>query len=305
MSDLSPTDDELISAYLDDEVTTAERASIETDARALARVARLRAVRDQVAAPVTPLSEADRERLLARALAVSHTTPVVTSMTATRRRPVWARRPLLAVAAAAAVLALAVPVLRNVDLGGDASDDTAAGEPAAEATTMAQTDADTARAEIAPGAEAADVPAAEPAEEAAAEPAEEPLSDTTSGDDGATDDEVAADEALAPGFEPLLPGLGEFTTIDQLVDQVFSDFGEWLDDPEAVNERSFGLIEIDPEPCADEFVPTPDIEDQMSDVATATVGDALHVVWLFDDGVVYIATADSCSPTTRSDYFNR
>jgi hypothetical protein len=307
MSDLSPIDDELISAYLDDEVTATERAGIEADAAAQARLAQLREVRDRVAAPVDPLSETDRERLLTRALAVSSTTPVVSSLRLARRPRAWTRKPLLAVAAAAAVVALAVPVWRSIDLGGDAGDDFAADDSAAEATTMSaaadEAGADGAArdgeadADVAPDAAvempAEEEPAAEPAEESAAEPAEEPADDSA----GATSTDA--------GFEPLLPELGEFATVDQLVDRVLSDFGQWLDDPAAANQRSFGLTESEPAACADVFEPAPDSGDQRNDTATATVGATPQVIWLFDDGVVYVAPSDSCSPTTRSDYFNR
>jgi hypothetical protein len=264
-------------------------------------VAQLREVRDRVAAPVNPLSETDRERLLTRALAVSP----VTSLSLARRPRAWTRKPLLAVAAAAAVVALAVPVLRSIDLGGDAGDDVAADDSAAEATTMSAA-ADEAGADgaardgeadaaIAPDA-AADMPAEE---ESASEPTEEPA------EEPADESAEATSADMDAGFEPLVPELGEFATVDQLVDRVLSDFGQWLDDPAAADERSSGLIESEPAACADDFEPAPDAGDPRIDTATATVGATPQVIWLFDDGVVYVAPSDTCSPTTRADYFNR
>jgi hypothetical protein len=191
-------------------------------------------------------------------------------------------------------VALAVPVWRNIDLGGDAGDDVAATDLAAEATTMAQA-ADAAGAD----ADARDADAELAPEAAAEEPAEEPAMEPAEEEGGPTTADPTA------GFEPLVPELGEFATVDHLVDRVLADFGRWLDDPAAANQRSSGLTESEPAACAADFEPAPDVEGQQNDTATATVGATLQVIWLFDDGVVYVAPADSCSPMTRADYFNR
>ena len=55
MSDERLHQDELVSAYLDGEATPAEIAEVEASDALLARVEELRAVRDAVAEPVTPL----------------------------------------------------------------------------------------------------------------------------------------------------------------------------------------------------------------------------------------------------------
>ncbi|WP_420452058.1 hypothetical protein [Ilumatobacter sp.] len=85
MSDDSPTSDgattpdasdpagdpvELVSAYVDDEATTDERALVETDPDALVDVAQLRSVRAVLAASVEPASLSEREGHLAAALDV-------------------------------------------------------------------------------------------------------------------------------------------------------------------------------------------------------------------------------------------
>jgi cytoskeletal protein RodZ len=73
MSDL--TDDELASAYLDGEVTADERARVEGDPALVARVARLGAARDGLAAaPLEPPDEAAREAAIRAAVESSGAT---------------------------------------------------------------------------------------------------------------------------------------------------------------------------------------------------------------------------------------
>src|SRR5690349_6571253 len=60
-------DDELVSAVLDGEATADERARVEADPAARARLAELTTVRDRVAAPVTVPADA-RERAISAAL---------------------------------------------------------------------------------------------------------------------------------------------------------------------------------------------------------------------------------------------
>lgn len=129
--------DELVSAYLDDEVTPAERARVETDPELLARVTALRAVSDQVRA-VEPVLAGDRDDAVAAALAafelpLTVTPPVlappvpVPADELAERRVVRERRASRSwrwVGAAAAVAALGVGV-GQLDFGG-ADLDTAA-----------------------------------------------------------------------------------------------------------------------------------------------------------------------------------
>jgi hypothetical protein len=69
MSDFDPTLDELVSAYLDDEATPAERARVESDPALLERVQTFRRLHDAIAAAPAPLAGDPRGRLIAHALA--------------------------------------------------------------------------------------------------------------------------------------------------------------------------------------------------------------------------------------------
>lgn len=301
MSDPTPINDDLISAYLDDEVTAHERAVIEADADSMARLAELRLVRDAVAAPVAPLDDADRDRLLGAALAASATSPTVSSMTVARsqRARIW--RPLAAVAAAVTVIGLAVPALRNINLGSDAGD------------TAAST-ADS----------AADEPAAEPADEAAAEMMAPSVDAATAGgDDAATaqmplaadgavaEADMSADEpaeesveqaAGAIAFDPLPSELGDFESVDLAVDRVFADYEVWLENPGAVNLRNLGPDPLDGTPCLDELDQDVLLDGQMSDTATATIEGVDHVIRLLEEGLVQLTPIDACRPVTTRNH---
>ena len=153
MSDL-PLDDELLSAYIDDEVDAADRARIEADANAMSRVAELRSAGRAIAADVPPVAPEVREAQIARAIDVFAPGAPATDTTVAsfgraraekKRRSVDWQRFAVAAAVIAAVL-IAVPLLAR--LGGGDSDsgggDTATG--VATATTAAG-DAGAARAE--------------------------------------------------------------------------------------------------------------------------------------------------------------
>lgn len=90
--------DELVSAYLDGEVTDEERARVEADPELASRVAALRSITARLAAPVDP--PAARDRWIAAAVS-SLPTPVAP------RRPRWLA-PASAVAAIAACFGLVV-----------------------------------------------------------------------------------------------------------------------------------------------------------------------------------------------------
>lgn len=72
MSDFSPDQDELASAYLDGEANADERARVEGDPRLLARVDELRGVREALSAPVTLPTEAERDAMVTAAAGVSN-----------------------------------------------------------------------------------------------------------------------------------------------------------------------------------------------------------------------------------------
>lgn len=78
--DRSPIDDELLSAVLDGEATSEERALVESSPEARARLEELRAAAARLGEPVAPLDAAVAERLLARALdEAPPSTPVTTT----------------------------------------------------------------------------------------------------------------------------------------------------------------------------------------------------------------------------------
>ncbi len=195
MNDESRQSDEPVSAYLDGEATPAEIAEVERDNALLARVERLRAVRDAMAAPVPPMSAERRDQMISAALEVAD------AEAAERReakiiplhRP---RQTLLAVAAAAVVLAAVVSAGLIASRGGDDADQTAAGAPAA--VDDADTSGTASAAEAAPAE--ADMAMAEEAmaEEAMAEEAmaEEAMAEEAMAEE-AMAEEAMAEEAMA------------------------------------------------------------------------------------------------------------
>lgn len=202
MSDAQLRRDEVVSAYLDGEATTAETAEVEHDGALMARLEQLRSVRDAVAAPVAAVPDGLRDRMIRAALAAAD------AETARRREagivPIHRRREtLLAVAAAAVLLAAVVSAGLIAGRGGDESAETAAAP--AESADAGPASADTAAAveEAAPAAE--EEPMAEEASTAATTteayvemPEEEPMAELEAAM-GTADvaDEAAAAEAEA------------------------------------------------------------------------------------------------------------
>ena len=183
MADMTDDDfilDELASAYLDDEVTADERAAIEANPRALARVAALRAVRVTLQADVGEVDDDRLEAALATALAAHRVAPGGAStatvgpeagpsgdpstgapveppvdLAAARRRHagrIW--KPVLAVAGAAAIGVGAISGVANLaaDGGGDDSASELAVPLAASDAASTDTNADLADDDAAGGA---------------------------------------------------------------------------------------------------------------------------------------------------------
>ena len=210
MTDRIPHSDELVSAYLDGETTPAETALVEQDDALMARAAELRTVRDAVSAPVSALSMADRERMIGAAMAAADEIPELDTAVVPLRR---FSRPLLAMAAAVALIAAVVGVgLLAGRLGGDGEADvalegaltTAAAETGivADAEESAgldsAADAD-AEASVEYDAEMA-APMMDEADDAAAEamaeePAEEPAEEWMAEAEAAAEAAMAASEA--------------------------------------------------------------------------------------------------------------
>lgn len=142
MSELTPSDDELVSSYLDGEATFDEAARVEGDPALRARAEEMRAARDLVATPVDPLRAGDLDRLLGAALDASTTNDDVLDLRAAAGRRPQLRHGLIAAAAAVLVLVVAVPTLlalgsfgdgddaENFATGADAGDDRGAGDSA-------------------------------------------------------------------------------------------------------------------------------------------------------------------------------
>lgn len=136
MTELSHSpDDEIVSAVLDGEATAAEQARVEADPELRHRMAEMSRVREQVAAPVTPLDELTMRRLVDRAAAelggTARAGQAVGRPAPLRAEPPWWRRGVgigLGSAAALVLLALLVgPAL----FGGFGSDDDESADVAA------------------------------------------------------------------------------------------------------------------------------------------------------------------------------
>jgi hypothetical protein len=142
--------DELASAYLDGETTDAEATRIAADPDLVARVEHLAAAREALRAPDAVIDEAERDNAIAAALAVfdAQATGRITSIAAARRSgPSRRTLQLVGIAAAAILLALAVPLIGNLGSGSSdkmaadiqatdkADDDLSAAEGGAEAAT--------------------------------------------------------------------------------------------------------------------------------------------------------------------------
>ena len=235
MSDERFREDELVSAYLDNEATPAEVAEVERDATLLARVEQLRSVRDAVAAPGPPAPSAQREQAISAALGVADAEAA--ARLEAKIVPVHQpQRLLLALAAAVIVLAAVVGGGLIASRGGDdalemASEATmpdaaadaemaagAAEEPTAELDMETVDDAmtaDEAMPEEEPMAEEAMEEPAEYAEAEEPEPAPTAPSPTTTIAVSAADDgEAAAEEAAAAEPETDDPRDTESTTGD-------------------------------------------------------------------------------------------
>ena len=202
MSDESLRRDELVSAYLDGEPTPAEIAEVEGDDALLARVEELRAVRDEVAAPVPSLSAEQRDQLISAALGVAdaEADARLEAKIVTRHRP-----PPLFLAVAAAVLLLAAVVSAGL-LGSGGSDDA---DTAAEATSMTGSAAPADMAEE-PTAEADMAAADEAMEPAEAMADEEPMAED------AMEEAAAEAEALeAPAATTTIAAMETPDSVDQ------------------------------------------------------------------------------------------
>ncbi len=294
MNDVSPSDDELVSSYLDSEATPEEVARVEGDSDLLARAEEMRSAIGLTATPVQ-IPELDLARIRAAAVAASDTTPVVRDLRAagaarTRRQQLLPR--LLAVAAAFLFLGVAVTVIRSIDAdegtdtasGGDAVSDSAdagedgdSGDDAGGFDALGNSDSETAES---------DDQATESASAAA------PLAgDDASADagDGAAADEAGAeldlDDALPERafpfgpddtFDVLAAELDPSADTEALLEQIRADVSAFF----KAAELRFAEPDdpIDP-PCVDNFAGVlVELGADAADIALATVADQEVVV---------------------------
>lgn len=127
MTERSPSDDELLSSFIDGELTgddvTRLDGRLATEPALRARLEDLRAAAALTATPVAPLDRDAADTLIAAALAASTTSTAVTDLGAARatRQRRWGGR-VAAVAATVLLVGVAIPILSNVS---DSDDDTA------------------------------------------------------------------------------------------------------------------------------------------------------------------------------------
>ena len=124
MNDNTDALDELVSRYLDAEVTADEAARVESDPELLARADAMRSAIEAVAAPVDiPMIDLDQRRTIA--LAASSTSTGITDLSAARARRIERRNRFVTVAAAGVLLAVTFTAIQRADLDDDDQDDVA------------------------------------------------------------------------------------------------------------------------------------------------------------------------------------
>lgn len=124
MNDNTDALDELVSRYLDAEVTADEAARVESDPELLARADAMRSAIEAVAAPVDiPMIDLDQRRTIA--LDASSTSTGITDLSAARAHRIERRNRFVAVAAAVVLLAVAFTAIQRADLDDDDQDNVA------------------------------------------------------------------------------------------------------------------------------------------------------------------------------------
>lgn len=323
MTDFFASDDELLSSFIDGDLTGDERTRLETrlttDPALQSRLDQLRAAAELVSTPVDAITSEQGDSLIAAALAASATTPAVTDLAAARssRLPRWGVR---VASAAAGVLLLAIAVPALVDRG-DSDDDSFAGAGESQLADD-ETSADAA------GDDAADDDGGSLDSMATAEMDGDdgtPESGDEGGDDGSDDDggddssvaAVPAQEEMLSfttryGIEPFAGGFNGYATADELREAILDRFDavaasiiEGSDDHtietqgDSANleaERNARLLTLGIDDCAAEIE---DLEASLApivalDHATATVDGAPVAILLYAlaDGRVFAQVVD-------------
>jgi hypothetical protein len=288
---MSHADDELLSSYLDGEATPEGIARIESDPTLLARVEELRAARDLIATPVTPLPAPDVDAVIGAALEAGTTSPIVTGIDRVRQRRSERTRVMVAVAAGVLLVAIAVPVLNAI--GSDSeSDDTAATADMAEDTGDAADD-DAFSLEALP----ADDDAGGDDDADMAADADAPADDTTA--DDSLDDADTADAtdptAARSGLRSIEPVLDEAELENAVRDRL----------DEYASGAAYEAAEFDdlqPLACEEEFeFLTATDELTLVDAGVTAVGGTATAVVLVQqtdtgDYVLYATPLETCTP---------
>ncbi len=245
MSDEQLRADELVSAYLDGEATPAEIAEVERSDALLARVEELRAARDAVAEPVSPLSADLRDDLIGAALGVADAEAAarLEAKVVPLQRP---QRLLLAMAAAVILLAAVVGTGLIASRGGDDYADTAADAPAA-AEMAAEPMADAAPSDDMAMAEEEPAPAEEPEEEPMAgmdmETADEAMADEPVAEEPVAEEEAMAEAAPEATVPPATTTVAAATTAPAATTTIAAAAADESDEAPSEQVVDLGLFE--------------------------------------------------------------
>ncbi len=225
MNDNTDALDELVSRYLDAEVTADEAARVESDPELLARADAMRSAIEAVAAPVDiPTIDLDQRRIIA--LDASSTSTGITDLSAARARRIERRNRFVAVAAAGVLLAVTLTAIQRADLDDDDQDNVAtestdsAGDSDAAADEALEMFADDRATE-----EAADMAesAAVETEAWAGEEFGDDIAPESSGSDAAT--------MAGPSVDVLPDKLAPVETVDDIVDVVDTAYADVIGIP--------------------------------------------------------------------------
>ena len=317
MNDMSPSDDELVSSYLDGEASPEEVARVEADPGLLARVEEMRAAIELTATPV-PIPDLDLARIRATAVAASDTSPAVRDLQAAgadRRRRHQQRTRMLAIAAAFLFLGIAVTGIRSLD-GGTDTDTAGTASSAITADAVSGDDADNDASDDSGGldalggADASDEEERELASEAAplaeaasaATEADDAVDDADAGGADSTQGDDAGDDAdlgipqpdfRRPFFEfDVLPELLDPSPdLDALHVQIRAIAAAFVADGEPTLPERDDPIDV---PCIDDFIILlNDLDFAAADFALADLaGDDMVVVVARDQaGAMFALTA--------------
>ncbi|MDG1410239.1 MAG: hypothetical protein P8L46_14215 [Acidimicrobiales bacterium] len=315
MTGVSPSDDELISSYLDHETTTAEAARVEGDPRLMARVEEMRAAITFIATPpLLPDTDLDRIRASAvaafRSTAPVSVTPVV-DMAAARVKRLERRNRILVVAAAVLLFGGLIGGIASLgsgedsDSAGDSIDSSSNDESFIESGDDAANFSATSESDDASDS-SDDADTAEAASEMAADV--DMASDGDEATDGTSNDAVAEDGRPASrlqkssNFDPLPDNLGVYASVEELAITVETLVTEMTANEEVADVSAEFLAfttcgEALALALAGDTTLDVDIAEAVLDTTPYTIVVGRH----FESAVSVgrIAPSDTCSPITK------